>query len=147
MGKRQRAWARRERARLVASLGAICQGCQAETDLEFDCITPMGHAHHKFDSSRRLSFYHGQARAGNLQILCRFCNSIKAGHSQEQWFSALVMMRADEFNLDHSRTTCQGTDWTPEHRRQHLTSYLNGLPEIEQPDPDCYSGPPWNEPS
>ena len=39
-------------------------------DLEFDCIIPQGHWHHKVETDRRISFYRKQFRAGNLQLLC-----------------------------------------------------------------------------
>lgn len=37
----------------------------------------MGHAHHRLEFSARISFYRHQAAAGNLQLLCSSCHSIK----------------------------------------------------------------------
>lgn len=77
MGARQKQWARRERARLIGVLGGKCVDCGAVDDLEFDCIYPMGHDHHPWESSARISFYRGQLAAGNLALRCKVCNGRK----------------------------------------------------------------------
>ena len=79
MGKRQKIWARRARARLIESLGGRCVRCGTVEHLEFDCITPRGHDHHRCDSSSRICFYRFQHRLGNLQILCANCHLLKTG--------------------------------------------------------------------
>lgn len=77
MGARQRAWARRERDRLLELLGNKCAHCGALEELSFDCKIPMGHEHHAIEWSHRISFYRAQHAAGNLQILCLTCNKSK----------------------------------------------------------------------
>jgi hypothetical protein len=37
----------------------------------------MGHTHHKFDTSARMSFYNAMHKIGNLQVLCSACNAAK----------------------------------------------------------------------
>lgn len=77
MGKRQKIWARRARSRLVEILGGRCKCCGTDEGLELDCIVPMGHFHHRMDSSARISFYRQQHREGNLQVLCSDCHTAK----------------------------------------------------------------------
>ena len=78
MGKRQKAWARVARARLMETLGNRCVECGSLAPLVFDCIDPTGDAHHRMDTSARMSFYFRQHQAGNLQILCDACNTRKS---------------------------------------------------------------------
>ncbi len=77
MGKAEKEWARRKRRELVAVLGGVCAFCGTQESLSFDCIRPMGHAHHRYDTSHRMSFYRRQLVAGNLQLLCAECNGRK----------------------------------------------------------------------
>lgn len=77
MAKRQKEWAKRTRAQLLALLGAICRRCGSREHLTFDCIIPTGPKHHRFDTSHRMSFYRSMHQIGNLQVLCHECNSRK----------------------------------------------------------------------
>jgi len=81
MAARQKEWARNARARLLAALGNLCAECGVTENLEFDCILPQGDAHHKFDTSARMSFYRKQHAAHNIQILCAKCH-IKKSHQE-----------------------------------------------------------------
>jgi len=78
MSARQKDWARRTRAQLITELGGQCALCGTSDNLEFDCITPLGDAHHKYDTSQRMSFYRQQHAANNLQLLCTDCNNDKS---------------------------------------------------------------------
>lgn len=78
MGARQKEWARRARAKLKEELGGCCVQCGTKRKLTFDCIVPVGEGHHRMDTSARMSFYHGQHVAKNLQILCKKHNEQKA---------------------------------------------------------------------
>ena len=82
MSKRQKEWAKEARARLMNKLGGVCIICQTNENLTFDCIEPKGDRHHRMDSSSRMSFYHGEHKLGNLQILCERCNNRKAINEQ-----------------------------------------------------------------
>jgi len=84
MAKRHKEWARRARAKLRVVLGDKCARCPATEKLEFDCITPCGDRHHRMDTSARMSFYHAQHRAGNLQLLCEKCNNSKSHQEKER---------------------------------------------------------------
>ena len=77
MGARQKAWARRERARLIIVLGAKCVDCGATDRLTFDCKIAMGPDHHKLDTSARISFYRSMLAVDNLALRCHSCNSRK----------------------------------------------------------------------
>lgn len=77
MSKKIKLWAVRARERLFQRLGKICVHCGRQDDLEFDCVIPCGHDHHKGSTDQRMNFYHRQERAGNLQVLCGKCNAIK----------------------------------------------------------------------
>ena len=72
MAQRQRIWAAKARRELRRALGMKCAKCGSRDfrRLEFDCIKPTGHRHHKIEWSWRISFYRAQARAGNVQLLC-----------------------------------------------------------------------------
>jgi len=77
MGKRQKEWARRARVAVIEQLGGVCKRCGGTEPLELDCILPMGHKHHKYEPSHRMSFYRQQLQAGNLQLLCEHCHAVK----------------------------------------------------------------------
>ena len=78
MAQRQREWAMKAAETLRGELGACCVKCGDPSELEFDCIRPMGDRHHKMEWSWRLSFYRAQAKAGNLQLLCERCHNKKS---------------------------------------------------------------------
>lgn len=77
MSARQKEWARKARATLLEILGGKCAWCESTEQLTFDCKEPMGHTHHCYDTSQRISFYRAVHAAGNLQILCHSCNARK----------------------------------------------------------------------
>jgi len=80
MAKRQKAWARKWRDRILVILGGRCQQCRTRKDLQFDVIIPCDSTHHrKMDWSWRMSFYRRQLAAGNLQLLCSKHNAQKGG--------------------------------------------------------------------
>ena len=78
MGLRQRIWASKVRRRLLYLLGKKCARCGKKRKLVFDCIEPMGYKHHRQERSARMSFYTKQFWKGNLQVLCKSCNDLKA---------------------------------------------------------------------
>ena len=75
VGARQRDWAHRARAALVAQLGGKCVQCGTsgtkKNPVEIDCRTPKGDRHHRIEQSSRISFYRAQMREENLQLLCK----------------------------------------------------------------------------
>jgi len=77
MGLRQRQWAKKRREMLMRILGNRCAKCGSDQELEFDCVSPKGHAHHEYEQSWRMSFYLAQFHDDNLQILCAPCNRVK----------------------------------------------------------------------
>lgn len=96
MGKLQKAWARRARAKLLTELGAKCAHCGEREALGFDCISPRGDRHHKMDTSARMSFYRGEHRLGNLQVLCSECNRRKGDYSEDELARVRVETRQQE---------------------------------------------------
>ncbi len=74
---RQAVWAKKKRAHLMQILGPFCKSCGTVNCLTFDCIRPMGDAHHRLSSVARMTFYVRQFNAGNLQVLCSACNTRK----------------------------------------------------------------------
>lgn len=54
-----------------------CNFCHSVNELEIDLITALGDAHHRYNSHRRYLFYVRQFVMGNVQILCKKCNSRK----------------------------------------------------------------------
>ena len=93
MARRHRIWAARSRVSMTLALGGCCVMCQRRDDLTFDCIVPMGGAHHSGSAPQRISFYRSQLRAGNVQLLCARCNSLKADLPPDIWFHALQTVR------------------------------------------------------
>jgi len=83
MGVRQKAWARNAREQLFETLGRACVFCGATEQLQFDCIRPLGDAHHKLEFSARICFYRGQLEQGNLQVLCARCNAVKGADEHQ----------------------------------------------------------------
>jgi len=77
MAKRHKRRAKLVRWQLMNLLGRRCTFCRTKQDLEFDCIQPMGDAHHRLDTDRRMKFYCQQFLASNLQLLCSSCNARK----------------------------------------------------------------------
>jgi 5-methylcytosine-specific restriction endonuclease McrA len=85
MAKRQIVWARRARKILLQKLGGCCSFCGTRSDLTFDCIDPTDHRHaDRLGNHNRMPYYRRQHRAGNVQILCRHCNSVK-GKRRNYW--------------------------------------------------------------
>jgi 5-methylcytosine-specific restriction endonuclease McrA len=82
MSKRQKLWAAKVRETLRIRLGWICRECGETSGLEFDCITPTGHAHHRLSTDQRATFYRRQMAVGNLQLLCADCHQAKSAHEQ-----------------------------------------------------------------
>ena len=77
MAYRQREWAEKATRALRNQLGGECEACGKKRGLEFDCIAPAGHRHHRIEWSARLSFYRAMFRDGNLQLLCTRCHAAK----------------------------------------------------------------------
>ena len=79
---RHRRWAVQVLEDLKELLGSECAGCGGvlcgNADMEFDCIEPRGHLHHRWETNRRAVFYRREFRAGNLQRLGRACHERKS---------------------------------------------------------------------
>lgn len=79
MASRQIEWAHRAKEHLRLSLGYKCAVCGKVTKhLQFDCIIPRGHKHHRMEFSWRISFYRKEHKNGNLQLLCPVHHQIKS---------------------------------------------------------------------
>jgi hypothetical protein len=63
---------------MMRQMGNKCACCGATQGLEFDVIRPTGQHHARLEYSVRTSYYLHQFRQGNLQILCKPHNVIKA---------------------------------------------------------------------
>lgn len=74
MAQRQVKWAHKAKRKLRKALGGKCVKCTTTLKLEFDCIQPQGHWHHKIGLTWRISFYRQQAAINNLQLLCEKCH-------------------------------------------------------------------------
>jgi len=77
MSARQVEWAHKTARSLRKALGFVCAKCPQKRRLEFDCIIPQGHKHHRIGFTWRMSFYRQQFAAGNLQLLCKSCHASK----------------------------------------------------------------------
>jgi len=77
MGARQKDWARRARAKLVAQLGGKCVMCASTEDLQFDHIVSHSWVASHTEWSHRISIYRREAKAGLIQLLCAYHNRVK----------------------------------------------------------------------
>lgn len=81
----------------MLALGMQCAICNATKKLVFDCKVPLGDTHHKWESSRRMSFYRLQHRIGNLQVLCSKCNEAKAREERHLAYLSEMEVECDPF--------------------------------------------------
>jgi|ERR1044071_9063072 5-methylcytosine-specific restriction endonuclease McrA len=88
MGKRQKEWARKSRAKLVAFLGGVCRCCGAAEALEFDHIHPETREWRCCQKSTdvKMTLYWREAKRGYLQLLCEACNKTK-GDCPQHFFN------------------------------------------------------------
>jgi hypothetical protein len=63
---------------MIRALGGKCACCGTTEQLELDVIRPCHDRHGRLEYSVRTSYYLHQFRAGNLQVLCKPHNVIKA---------------------------------------------------------------------
>ena len=79
MGKRQRVWAQKKRAALVAALGGRCAKCGTDDEdkLEIDHLFRRDWDVVKAGSTWRISIYYKELKNGLIQLLCSKCNSRK----------------------------------------------------------------------
>src|ERR1019366_8594446 len=86
-GARQVRWAKVRRAEMIRVLGGKCVHCGTTQCLTFDCIRPTGDKHHRLSSVARVTYYAGQMRNGNLQLLCSDCNSHKGAVARPRYLA------------------------------------------------------------
>ena len=82
MSRSTREWAVRARAAMVEQLGGKCAECGWRPRfglrrLELDHIKPIYWTPRRLSSCQRIAWYRAAITAGNLQVLCRDCNSKK----------------------------------------------------------------------
>lgn len=124
MAKRHKLWAAATRARMVCMLGNKCAACASTEDLTFDCWAPAGDRHHRLSAPERITFYRRQMRAGNVQLLCASCNSLKADMPPWKWQAAVCLARAEQ-NLHRPSQYPAGEPWeTPARFRAFLRDAL-----------------------
>ena len=65
-------------------MGGKCSKCGRKRRLSFDCKVPQNDGHaRKMSSAKRIRYYWNHFRAGNLDLLCIYCNSSKATRDKE----------------------------------------------------------------
>jgi hypothetical protein len=130
MSKRVKSWARARRARLLYILGGRCAACGTDEQLTFDCIDPMGDSHHRGSTDQRVSFYTRQMRAGNVQVLCQHCNSLKADLSNHIFQSAVSMARVRAAACPAVPSPVQGSGSIAANIRYHLSDIVSVYAEV-----------------
>ena len=124
MARRHKLWAAATRARMVCILGSRCAACASTEELTFDCWAPAGDRHHRLSAPERITFYRKQMRAGNVQILCQTCNSLKADMPPWEWQAAVCHARA-ELAIQRPPQYPAGDPWeTPARFRGFLRALL-----------------------
>jgi 5-methylcytosine-specific restriction endonuclease McrA len=83
MGLRQRAWANRAKAKLIAELGGECVMCGTTEDLEIDHLYKREWSIRNTEFSWRISKYRKEAALGLLQLLCGDCNKFKGRPTED----------------------------------------------------------------
>lgn len=132
MSKRHKLWAKAQRLRLYSILGNRCNGCGSETHLTFDCRSPAGDRHHKYDTSQRMCFYRAQFRIANLQLLCSQCNALKADFSLDIWCSAVNFALSQVAHLMPSCTPGHGTERIAALRHEQIAKFLASVQHINR---------------
>jgi 5-methylcytosine-specific restriction endonuclease McrA len=87
MPNRYYIWAHRMLEALRTVLPHRCEHCGTRKDLTFDTIRPNALARTRKGAPNRACFYRRQLLNGNLQRLCRSCNSRK-GRRPDPFLSA-----------------------------------------------------------
>jgi hypothetical protein len=67
-----------------------------------------------------MSFYHRQARQGNVVLLCHWCNAMKSGVPREVWLSAVALVNDSAAIQRRSLSPGEGTELTEVDRRECL---------------------------
>jgi len=62
---------------VIVTLGSRCAKCSVTHSLHCDLIVSDGGLHHSLSHSERQMFYLSQMLAGNLQLLCAKCHTLK----------------------------------------------------------------------
>jgi hypothetical protein len=93
----------------------------------------MGDGHHAGSAPQRISFYRGQMRCGNVQLLCARCNSLKADLPADIWFQALRTVRA-MWRQSHPELSFRqkSAEWSAE-LRELFRAYLASLQDEHPP--------------
>jgi 5-methylcytosine-specific restriction endonuclease McrA len=74
MARRQREWAKRARAALIAQMGGVCERCGSREDLEVNHIFGRDWQLRDYDPSGRVAVYRREFREGLINVLCSGCN-------------------------------------------------------------------------
>lgn len=72
----------------------------------------------------RVSFYRAQMRAGNVQLLCSECNSMKGGMTRFDWETAVRIMFADHARRSPPVDPARGPAFFARQRRDTLSNIL-----------------------
>lgn len=104
MSARQVAWARKVHADLREALGSKCAHCGGTAQLEFDCIKPLGHDHHKAGYVARATFYRRQFKAGNLGLLCEACHAQKTENDRHWLEETIAGIRAHRKPMEYVKS-------------------------------------------
>lgn len=87
-------WYRETSAKLRCALGGRCRKCKVKRKrpLHFDVKTPVdgGRHHRKQGPCQRLRFYLAQHAAGNLDLLCNSCNSVKGATKDKAYYARIA---------------------------------------------------------
>ena len=90
MGKSQKAWAMRRRARLIEELGGECVDCGTKKRLEVDHKFGTTWTQKKLGSDQRVSKFVKEAARGLIEIRCRSCNARKGRPSTRSIHAILI---------------------------------------------------------
>ncbi len=83
MARRQREWANRAKAKLIAELGGKCVMCDGVENLEIDHKYRRSWSIRGTEFSWRISKYRQEAKLGLVQLLCEQCNKFKGRPTED----------------------------------------------------------------
>ena len=116
---------------MIVMLGSRCAACQAESDLTFDCIEACGGSHHRLSSPERITFYRAQMRAGNVQLLCKYCNSLKSDTPMHVWLIAVSLACSELAPLMPRPAPAGDHTGLPPFKRELIRRFLVELERVQ----------------
>jgi hypothetical protein len=110
----QRQWALRHRAAVINELGGRCELCGTQRYLTVDLIEPQAKYHARGNGGGRPKQWREAMEAGNAQVLCARCNTVKKRKGRE-WRAPFPRMKYHPWRMFKDRK-----DWAAKVRGRQM---------------------------